>query len=73
LKLATENEKKTPSKEDVLAVVAGRERRGDNDVREVAVDNEHMTGEHRFLISAFYILHFYAQFLSFKTFLNINN
>jgi len=67
------SEKKTPSKEAVSTERAGKERRGCNDVGEIAGDNEHMTGEHRFLLSAFYTLHFYAQFLSFKMFFNIND
>ena len=42
LKSVNNNEKKTPSKEDVSTEDAGKERRGDNDVGEVTVNNEHI-------------------------------
>ena len=47
----------------VSTVGAGKERLGDNDVRGVTVGIEHTSGENRFFIVSFHLLHLNAKFL----------
>ena len=65
-KLRKKTGAKTPVKEAASTECPVIERVGENDVRGVTVGIDHMSGENRFFIVSFYLLHLNAKFLPLK-------